>query len=344
MPPRSFYADPSLSHYQSIIDQFFPDISQEASAFSADRGLPFINSISHLSAYMGIEASLIRQILHKREYHYRHFDLLKKDGTKRSISSPRTYLKVIQWWMLDNVFQRVDLPESVHGFRRGRSYISNAEIHLGSNHLLSVDLEAYFPSILTDRVSNVFQKIGYGIEISSTLSQLVTFKGALPQGSPCSPYIANIVFYDADGEIKKICDENGYRYTRYADDITISSDQRIPKDFLATITKIIAVNGFSLNTNKTRFAGRGDRMEVTGLVINAVPSLPREWRYRAKAAFHQATREPEAFMERLHELQGLFGALLATDPNERSAITRKGRAALLAVRDQATKQRLSDSH
>ena len=292
-----------------------------------------MTSLSHLAAYIGIETSLIRQILHNRKYHYRHFELQKKDGSTRVICAPRTYLKVIQWWMLDNVFQRVPLSGSLHGFIRGRSYITNAETHKDANHLLCIDLDAYFPSISVDRVANVFQRMGYKVEISTALAQLITYNGSLPQGSPCSPYIANIVFSDADRELEELCLGRGYRYTRYADDITISAEDFIPEEFLATVRKIVAANGFRLNPRKTRFAGRGDRMEVTGLVVNSTPSLPREWRYRAKAVFHQAIKNPENYRWRLAELQGLFGALRATDPQEEKTITRKGRAAILAIRE-----------
>lgn len=331
MPPRSYFLSPGLSDYANLLSAYTPDKYEAALNFQMEKALPYLPDIETLALYIGIDAALIRQILHRTSFHYRTFQLKKRNGQYRTINSPRTYLKVTQWWILDNILNRVPLNDNVHGFRIGRSFVTNANFHLGAKHILNVGIEKYFDNVSQNIVIGLFSSLGYSDAMASTLARISCLNGRLPQGSPCSPYIANTIFASADKEIYKLCESSGFKFTRYADDITISAPTYIPVLFLAEIERIVSVHGFRLNKEKTRFSGLGDRMEVTGLVINERVSLPREWRYRAKALFHQACKNPTVFKERLAEIQGTYGALLATDPGGIDPITRKGYSAIAAV-------------
>lgn len=332
MPPRSFYGQYQKEDYLAITSQFFPEKVEKAEAFASKTGLPFIDSVEMLAMYVGVETSLLRQILHRPSYHYRTFKLKKRNGGTREINSPKTYLKVVQWWLLDNIFSHIALNDCIHGFRKGRSFITNAKLHFGRPHLLCMDIEGFFPSIDEARVANLFQRIGYDPNVAHFLAQLTTLHDELPQGSPCSPSIANLVFEKADQDIEKLCADEAYLYTRYADDITISAHGFIDRVFAKKVATVIESHGFKTNKKKTRFSGRGDRMEITGVIVNRGLNLPRSWRYRAKSIFHAAAKSPQDFSSRLTEIQGLYGALRALDQDEASHITRKGRQALEVMR------------
>lgn len=129
MPPRSYYADPRISDYVAFASAYFPEEKALAAEFAERTGLPYVESSAHVAAYLGVSPSLVRQIMHKPSYHYREFTLKKADGGERKISTPKTYLKVVQWWILDNILAPQQLGECVHGFRSGRSYVTNARTH-----------------------------------------------------------------------------------------------------------------------------------------------------------------------------------------------------------------------
>ena len=332
MPPRSYYIEPRPSDYLAFARAYFADELEDASAFVEETGLPFIRDGKHIAAYLSISPSLIRQILHKKGYHYRKFDLEKSDGTPREISTPKTYLKVIQWWICDNILDRSDQQEAIHGFRRGRSFITNAQSHVGCNHLLNMDIAKFFPTIQVEMISECFQKMGYQADGAKLLAELCSLEGSAPTGAPTSPSIGNLVLADFDQDMASLAEQNGLHYTRYADDLTFSSADRIPDELTETVTELVAEYGFAINAKKTKFMGRGDRMEVTGVVINSVPSLPREWRNRARGFLHRANCNPKKFSQHWQQISGIYGSLKAFDPEEKLALTKKARETLHLVR------------
>jgi RNA-directed DNA polymerase len=326
MPPRSYYIDPRPSDYVAFAQAYFPNDIELATAFSGTTGRPLVQSVEHLAAYLGISASLIRQILHKKEYHYRCFELVKGDGDVRLISTPKTYLKVIQWWIMDNILNTAEVGTAVHGFTRGRSYVSNAQEHLGANHLLNVDIKKFFPSITTAMVSRVFVELGYETDGANLLAELCTLAEAAPTGAPTSPMLGNLVLKDFDKTMIKLA--ANYTYTRYADDLTFSSESLIPEEFYHEVQNAVTASGFRLNLQKTKFMGRGDRMEVTGVVINEFPNLPRNWRNWARGFLHRAAQNPNSYRGQWQRISGILGTLKSIDPNEDKPLTKKARSTL----------------
>lgn len=332
MPPRSYYNEPRPSDYLAFAEAYFPDELDDARAFVEKTGLPFISSSKHIAAYLSISPSLIRQILHKKEYHYRQFELKKKDGTPRVISTPKTYLKVIQWWICDNILDHLDQPEAIHGFRRGRSYITNAQSHLGCRHILNMDIEQFFPSISAVMISECFQEMGFGADGANLIAELTSLGGSAPTGAPTSPSIGNIVLKNFDRDLCQLSSQHGLQYTRYADDLTFSSNEMISSDAVDMVKNVIEGYGFSVNSKKTKFMGPGDRMEVTGVVINDRPNLPREWRNWARGLLHRAYCNPGKFAHQWQQISGIYGSLKAFDPGENLKLTQKARQTLSLVR------------
>ncbi|MBZ9675144.1 reverse transcriptase domain-containing protein [Mesorhizobium sp. ES1-1] len=336
MPPRSYYNSPRVDDYLALARAFFAEDADAAAAFAEVERRPYIESETHLASYLGISPSIIRQILRHPKFHYRTFKLKKADGTNRIICTPRTYLKVIQWWISDNILYTEQPDVSVHGFCKGRSYITNASAHSGAKHLLNLDIRKFFPSITEEMIVGVFRTLGYSPAGASLLARLTSLNGEAPTGAPTSPAIGNLVLAEFDKAVSAAATANNILYTRYADDLTFSSQNRINEDFLATISTLVQSSGFELNLKKTRFLGRGARMDVTGLVINQGLNLPIEWRNWARGYLQRVVRNPAAFIDHRSTIAGILGVLKSIDPTEDRGLTQKAKSALRAIQEQAS--------
>jgi hypothetical protein len=113
----------------------------------------------------------------------------------------------------------------------------------------------------------VFLNLGYRLSVADDLASLCTLGGRLPQGAPTSPSLANLVLSRTDGKLAEIAASSGLTYTRYADDLTFSSRQRIDVGLVAAISAAIAEVGLFLNSEKTHFMGPNQKLHVTGLVL-----------------------------------------------------------------------------
>lgn len=255
-----------------------------------EKNLPPIIDVRDLSLFIGIGQDKIDSIRNealKKEIHYRRIEISKKDGSKRIIYAPRTYLKVVQWWILDNILNRIDVNENIFGFVPKRNIIQNAKYHFGSKHILNVDIKDFFPSIKELQVNSVFMNLGYSYEVASMLAEICCLEHRVPQGAPTSPAIGNLVLVGMDKSLADISRSRGIKYSRYADDLTFSSTNWIDRNFLDIVIKIVNENEFKLNMKKTRFSGPQDRLEVTGVVINAKVQPPRKWRKRVRAILNE---------------------------------------------------------
>ncbi|MGO7751137.1 reverse transcriptase domain-containing protein [Rhizobium ruizarguesonis] len=331
MPPRSYYISPRISDYVAFATAYFPEEKEVALEFATRTGLPYIESSSHVAAYMGISPSLLRQVIHKPAYHYREFSIVKANGAERKISTPKTYLKVTQWWILDNILKHCPLNSCVHGFRSRYSYVTNAKSHQNSRHILNVDIKSFFDTIKTSQIANVYSSLGYSEGGSLALTALTSKDGVAPTGAPTSPMIANLIFQSADSELMAFSESNGLIYTRYADDLTFSGQNRIDGDVLDTVKKIVQSAGFELNANKTKFMGPGDRKEVTGVVVNTELNAPREWRNWARGFLHRVRENPKDSLSEINRVRGVYGILRQFDPDHLKALTRAAQDTLEAL-------------
>ena len=314
MPPRSFYFPENHKHVEAILrDAQVADVDDLVARFS-DIGMPPLGNEGSLAQALGVSTRLIFSIIKRKEIHYRRFRIRKASGGTRDIASPRTYLKVIQWWILDNILRTVEFPENITGFICGRGVQTNANFHVGANHVLNMDLKDFFPSVSIGHVRSSFQSLGYDEIVADQLSEICTLDDCLPQGAPTSPCLANIAASDLDRSLIDFARESEIKYTRYVDDLTFSSQIFISEEVKDGIVSKVENCDFSINKRKTRFCGQGGRMEVTGLVVNSHVQPPRHWRNKVRMIFFQATRHPEKFGDRLDELNGYFGAVNAFVP------------------------------
>ena len=172
--------------------------------------------------------------------------------------------------------------DSVHGFVRGKNTRSNALVHLGNKHLLSLDIRNFFESINKESVNLAFRSLGFSESIASNLSSICTLEDKLVQGFPTSPILANIVCFNMDQKIQKLCQNYDATYTRYADDLSISSNNIMPQT--DEIDLILKSFQFELNANKTKRFIRGQNQYVTGLSISdsSYPRIPKPIKKRLR--------------------------------------------------------------
>lgn len=273
--------------------------------------LPAFANENELAAAMGIELKALRFLAFSRKVstvsHYRKFYLPKKSGGKRLISAPMPRLKKVQYWILENILNKVAVHQAVHGFTLNRSIISNAQLHVGKKVVLNLDVKDFFPSIHFKRVKGLLQQLGYSEKIATILSLLCTEavteevaldggnyfvqKGnrMLPQGAPTSPAITNILCYKLDKRLQGLATRHQCHYTRYADDVTFSwnSTDINPQQMVWRIKKILADEGFVVHPDKIRVMHQGARQEVTGIVVNEKLGIDRNKLRQFRALLHQ---------------------------------------------------------
>jgi len=257
-----------------------------------DKAVPF--TMKHIKYHCNPKANPKRYI---------QFSVKKKSGADRTINAPNKGLKAIQK-SLNLILQTIyDVNQSANGFVPGRSIVDNAKIHIGSRYVYNIDLKDFFPSIEAGRISNRFQKRPFNLnnetgrkDIATTITWLCCHemevkrlvgdnwekvtKFVLPQGAPTSPTISNIICHRLDFYLTAVAKRFGLKYTRYADDITFSSEYNVFKkdnDFLMELHRIIENQHFNINESKTRLQKLDYRQEVTGLLVNKKVNVPKRY-------------------------------------------------------------------
>ena len=222
---------------------------------------------------------------------YHHFSIPKKSGGQRHISAPSRGLSHILYYvniMLKAVYQPSDYAM---GFVEGRSVVDNASRHIGQNYVFNTDLENFFPSIAQPRVWKRFQlaPFNFNQQVASILAGLCCIREKqedgkfiyiLPQGAPTSPLITNAICDKLDRRLSGLARDLELHYSRYADDITFSSMRNVYQEegkFQTELKRIIEGQGFHMNIGKTRLQKRGERQEVTGLVVSNRVNTSREY-------------------------------------------------------------------
>ncbi|WP_456426993.1 reverse transcriptase domain-containing protein [Rhodocaloribacter sp.] len=219
---------------------------------------------------------------------YRSFEIPKKSGGMRTIRAPLPKLKIIQR-ALNICFQCVFRPhKAAYGFVPGRSIVDNARVHAGRRYIYNVDLKDFFPNTSFRRVKTVlelepFSFTGDREPLAFLIANLCCEnddkgKGALPQGAPTSPTLTNVVCQRLDRKLYRLARQNRAHYSRYADDLTFSSNDDIfTKDLQSQIKAIIREEGYEVNQKKVRLQSRHIRQEVTGLTVNVKPNVRRAY-------------------------------------------------------------------
>lgn len=272
------------------------------------------HSVTDLAKWLDLPEAELREWLGaapmwSRGYDYARFTLPKRRGGTRAIEAPNDKLKALQRRILQRLLNPLPMHPAATGFVRGRSIVDNARPHVGRGVVINLDLADFFSSITAERVTTAFRGLGWSAEAATILSRICTHEGRLPQGAPTSPAISNLVCRRLDERLTKLVKRFDGRYTRYADDMTISLPglgrnkrlRRKPKNkpplkrprfpsrsLITTLRRIIEEEGFVIQMKKKlRVQRPHQRQTATGLVVNRAIHLPRATRRRIRAMQHR---------------------------------------------------------
>ena len=208
---------------------------------------------------------------------YRSFTIPKRNGGVRHIDAPQDALSLLQSRLANLLYDCINELQKAtpsrrslaHGFEKGRSIITNASLHRKRRYVLNLDLEDFFPSINFGRVRGFFIKdhhFSLDQRVATILAQIACYNNQLPQGSPCSPVISNLVAHILDARLARFAKTHKCTYSRYADDITFSTNRKgFPPELAyivpgTTNTWVLSTSlrgkieqsGFRINDRKTR--------------------------------------------------------------------------------------------
>lgn len=312
--------------------------------------LPVFGSIAEVAASMQVDLPALRYLLYQRKVskisHYHVFEVHKKSGGKRRISAPKKRLKNLQLWVLDTILNRIATGEAVHGFVRDRSIVTNAAPHLKKDIVINADLKDFFPTISYSRVKGLFRSFGYSEQLATIFALIctqpdtdeVTLDGMryyvqkgnryLPQGSPASPAISNLLAYRLDKKIQGLADKLQFTYTRYADDLTFSATKENGGNItrlLYFLKKIVTSEGFMLHPEKTHIMRRGGQQKVTGIVVNEKLGIARTELHKFRALLHniemQGWKDQQwgRAMHLVNAIEGYINYVLMVSPQKGNA-------------------------
>lgn len=293
-----------------------------------------VKTRNQLALFLGIPRNKLTYLLYKKgiDKCYYTFSIDKKNGGKRIINAPCSELKTIQKILAKalyeyqiSIFQNENIKLNIsHGFVKNKSIFTNAQIHINKKYVFNIDLKNFFESFHFGRVLGYFEKnkfFEFSHEVAIIIAQLTCFEGKLPQGAPSSPIITNLICQILDFRLLNIARAFRLDYTRYADDLTFSTNDKnfIDKynNFYLSIKKEIQKFGFSINEQKMHLQYKDSRQTVTGLVVNKKTNIHREY-YRLTKAMALSQYKNNSFIingekGNLNQLNGRFAFINQID-------------------------------
>ncbi|CAB3839319.1 hypothetical protein LMG26686_01367 [Achromobacter mucicolens] len=315
-----------LHNHSVILLKECPQALSPEMALKKIEELKKVRTRIELAELLEVKPSRLAYELYKKKDsdRYQHFEIPKKYGGTREILAPNPTLKTIQRRLaiylqdcLEEVIASTDSERHrgggiklgfSHGFMRDRTIITNARPHRAKRFVFNCDIVDFFGTINFGRVRGFFIKdkqFALAQEIATFLAQISCFQNVLPQGSPCSPVIANLIARKLDIKLGRLAYQTGMTYTRYADDLTFSTNKKIFSHSVGVqdasgfwragteLTKIVRASGFELNPNKTRLQQRDSHQEVTGLTVNRKVNTNSSYRYTARAMVNSVLKTGE---------------------------------------------------
>ncbi|HEX7688414.1 MAG TPA: retron Ec67 family RNA-directed DNA polymerase/endonuclease [Burkholderiaceae bacterium] len=288
-------------------------------------------SFHDVARMLGFTPRAVAYLLYRLPEHakYTTFSVPKRSGGMRTIAAPCAQLKLLQRnlaGVLQDSLEEIQFrrgksdgskrPDRIsHGFRRRRSIVTNALQHRAQRFVFNVDVEDFFGSINFGRVRGFFIKdrdFALHPPVATVLAQIACFQNRLPQGSPCSPVISNLVGHVVDIHLTSLAKAEGITYSRYADDLTFSTnkcafppsvavaDETVAHKWVpgGALKRLIDRGGFRLNEAKTRMQYHDSRQLVTGLVVNRKINAPDEYRRHVRMLVHTYTSTGSFFFKR----------------------------------------------
>lgn len=291
-----------------------------------------VRSLASLSRSLGMSVVELQRIGGMANSLYRDAKpIVKADGSIRQTFDARPLLKSIHRRIQTQIFQRVVFPDYLTGSLKGRDARRNAALHAGAATVVTEDIKNFFPSTDTKVVYSIWTGFfQFAPEVAQLLTTLTVKNGALAQGAITSSYLANLAFWDGEWRLYESLRERGVSYSRYVDDVTISSRERLGNEDLghciAGVYGLMASKGFRAKRSKHDIGRGNGPMLTTKLVVNARPALMTGERQNIRAAVHQlealgrSLTDRANFESELARVSGRVGRLSQLHPVEGAAL------------------------
>lgn len=198
----------------------------------------------------------------------------KEDGSFRETYDVKEELKKVHAKIVKNFFNVLKFPSYLHGGIKKRDYITNAKQHLQPKTIISEDIKNFFPSITKNLVYQIWSNFfRFSHEVAECLAEITTFKGSLVQGSKVSGYIGNLVLWQREPKLVEEFGKKGWIYTRFVDDITISSKRILSNkeksEIISKVYGLLASINVKPNRKKHSIMKNGkDRQKVTQINVS----------------------------------------------------------------------------
>ena len=298
--------------------------------------LKLATSLTDVAGILGYKPSSLSYLLYKLPAgsRYTTFTIPKKGGGVREICAPSPKLKALQRKLADILYeccveieQAHKQPRSLsHAFRKSHSILTNARPHKNRRYVLNLDLKDFFPSLNFGRVRGFFLKnkdFKLHAATATVLAQIACNGDTLPQGSPCSPIISELLTHFLDVRLAQLAKKEKCTYSRYADDITFSTNKKTLSTAIAVeehgvwsvgkeLNSRVSDAGFTINHTKTRLQYRGSRQIVTGLTVNEKVNIRANYYRTARAMAHsllstgQYHRADGVAIKTVEPIEGIF--------------------------------------
>ncbi|MDT3712763.1 retron Ec67 family RNA-directed DNA polymerase/endonuclease [Pseudomonas soli] len=277
------------------------------------------SSLHDLAVILNYSPSSLAYLVYKKQDKYTSFEIPKSSGGNRVIQAPCPELKKLQRkvkTLLEDCILLIDkkkptLKSLSHGFKKEHSIASNAYPHRKKLYVFNIDIKDFFGSIHLGRIRGFLinnSDFQLNPRIATILSQIICHQDKLPQGSPTSPIASNLLGHLIDLRMVQLAKKTGCGYSRYADDLTFSTNKsEFPREIAyrledthdwvpgSAILKIIHKCGFSLNHQKTRMQYSREQQTVTGIVVNQFANTPVAFRQTVRAMTHKLFTNGEYF-------------------------------------------------
>lgn len=278
-----------------------------------------IRSVESLSKFMGISPDRLLYVSScSNGYYQPNKPEPKGDGTFRQTYSVSPELKHFQNKIVKKFFYNVEYPLYLQGSIRDkaspRSSQKNADMHLGAYTVFSEDITNFFPSINADLVFDMWACFfNCSDECAKVLTNLTVLNGGVPQGASTSSYIANLVFWRRESKMAVDLSEKGLVYSRYVDDVTISSKSKLTNkdksEVVQTLLGFFKSYSVQIKRRKHDISSCSTRMMVNKLNVNGKhATINKKERGRIRAAVYQCREMREDSNSNSAEYDALYAS------------------------------------
>lgn len=297
-----------------------------------------------LASKLGISEAKITALLMRAPLHYKVYKIPKRTFGERTIAQPSAALKVLQRAFLE--LHPLPVHPAAMAYRFGLSIKDNAQKHQKNSYLLKMDLNSFFnsidPLIFWGEWNSFFEPPGANekklIERLLFWAPSKKLYGSLmlSVGAPSSPCVSNFVMHRFDAKLDLLCRDKKIVYTRYADDLTFSTQSQGVLIEMPELIANLLVECFgaalTINRRKTVFSSKAHNRHVTGITLtnDAQLSLGRKRKRYIKHLVHQFILWQLA-AEDVNHLRGILSFAKHIEPVFIYALEKKYGTAVLAA-------------